>query len=117
LGTVAGRLRLRDLRQDALGWRAGCGSKQHTWTREAQSPASGSWTETVLNMDEALYRQRQVVQRMFGESATITGRMGSRVAPGMVEIRIDGKRLACGTTLEQALQMGTVKASAAARTR
>ena len=67
-------------------------------------------------MEESIYRQRQTVQRLFGESATITGRMGSGVAPGNVQIHIGDKRLGCGRTFQQALQIASRKASGLAIT-
>jgi hypothetical protein len=62
-------------------------------------------------MEESIYRQRQTVQRLFGPSATITGRMGSGVAPGVVEIHMGDTRLSCGRTFQQALGIATRRAS------
>ncbi|MCY2987180.1 MAG: hypothetical protein NTY19_04830 [Planctomycetota bacterium] len=62
-------------------------------------------------MDESIYRQRQTVLRLFGPSATITGAMGSRLAPGNVQIHLADRRLGCGRTFQQAVELATRKAS------
>jgi hypothetical protein len=62
-------------------------------------------------MEESIYRQRQTIQRLFGPAATITGAMDSHLAPGRVEIHVDGQRLACGRMFQQAVTIATRKAA------
>lgn len=60
-------------------------------------------------MDEALYRQRQAVARLFGGAATISGSIGSQKAPGELRIVLDGRTLGEGRSFGQALQDVTVR--------
>ena len=52
-----------------------------------------------------LFRQglESNVQRLFGESATITGSIGSARAPGRLTVTVDGRTLGGGRTLQQAI--------------
>ncbi len=60
-------------------------------------------------MDEALYRQRQAVARLFDGAATITGSIGTAKAPGELRIVADGRTLGEGRTFGQALADVTVR--------
>lgn len=62
-------------------------------------------------MDEALYRQRQAVARLFDGAATISGSIGSARGPGVLEIRVDGETVGSGSTFGQALQSATERVS------
>jgi hypothetical protein len=56
------------------------------------------------NVDEALYRNRQAVRRLFGPAAALIATAGSRRGPGHIEIRINGKVAGIGATFERAVQ-------------
>ncbi len=65
-------------------------------------------------MVEDLAIEHRAVRQLFGDGARIDGRMGSGIAPGCIEIKVDGRRLGCGLTFRQALEYATRKASALA---
>ncbi|MCY2990927.1 MAG: hypothetical protein NTY19_24085 [Planctomycetota bacterium] len=65
-------------------------------------------------MEESIYRQQQTIQRLFGPSATITGAIGTNLAPGRIEIHMADVRLGCGRTFAQAVEIATRKASSLA---
>ena len=58
-------------------------------------------------MVEDMQAEHRQVKQLFGPDATVTGRMGSGVAPGNVQIHIDGRRLGCGRTFQQALTIAS----------
>ena|GEM_PF-6668734 len=62
-------------------------------------------------MDEALYRQRQAVARLFGGAATISGSIGSQKAPGELRIVLDGRTIASGESFATALQAASERLS------
>ena len=62
-------------------------------------------------MVEDCAAEHRHVKQLFGPDATVTGRMGSGVAPGNVQIHVGDKRLGCGRTFQQALQIASRKAS------
>lgn len=62
-------------------------------------------------MDEALYRQRQAVARLFDGAATISGSIGSARGPGVLEIRVDGRTIGTGPNFSAALADASKKLS------
>lgn len=62
-------------------------------------------------MVEDCAAEHRHVKRLFGPDATVTGRMGSGVGPGNVQIPVGDKRLGCGRTFQQALQIASRKAA------
>ena len=62
-------------------------------------------------MVEDMQAEHRQVKQLFGPDATITGRMGSGVAPGCIEIRMGDRRLSCGRTFQQAVEIATRRAS------
>ena len=55
---------------------------------------------------------RGIVQRLFGELATVGGSMGSAIEPGQVRIALDGRTLGTGATLGAAVRQATTAAAA-----
>jgi hypothetical protein len=55
-------------------------------------------------MSEGEYRQNQAVQRLFGPNARISGAVGTRKAPGHIEIKVDGKTVGSGKDFQAAMQ-------------
>jgi len=66
-------------------------------------------------MDEALYRQRQAVARLFDGAATITGSIGTAKAPGELRIVLDGRTIGTGESFGQALQSASTALTASHR--
>ena len=62
-------------------------------------------------MVEDMQAEHRQVKQLFGPDATVTGRMGSQLAPGVVEIHLDGRRLGCGRTFAQAVEIASRRAS------
>lgn len=59
-------------------------------------------------MIEHMRADRLIVERLFGPAAQLVETVGTRIKPGSVEIRIGGRTVASGGTLQEALNRARV---------
>ena len=62
-------------------------------------------------MVEDMQAEHRQVKQLFGDGARVGGTMGSRLGPGVVEIKVDGQAWGSGATLREAIGVATKRAA------